>query len=403
MIVGNPLPMQYLGSKARISDWILTEIKNFFPSTTCFFDLFSGSGVMAHGAHQAGFNLAANDIQKYSYLILQSLFVLPRRGLLSLAKRVESISESTLLSGGRREAKKYLMKEKAFFNGEISGWHNYKIFCSDTPIINGTAQEVSNLRNANGWNLFWKYYANNYFGVRQTLELDAIAELASNLPPQLSQHLIAATVSAMTFAVSSTTHLAQFLKPSSAINVKNLLARRQYSILNDVAKRLSNVNKYPLPVKKAIILCEECENAIINAPITKKWVVYIDPPYFKEHYSRYYHVLDTFAYYDYPEMTFNKRINKVTVGRYRSARYVSQFGLKAKVKSAFASMFMLLRRKGAKVALSYANTSLVSSETLIRLADAAGYKVTKKKKQLMHSGQGQPRNKNVIEYLFLMK
>ena len=34
---------------------------------------------------------------------------------------------------------------------------------------------------------------------------------------------------------------------------------------------------------------------------TRPSVVYADPPYTRDHYSRYYHLLDTLLLYDYPD------------------------------------------------------------------------------------------------------
>ncbi len=399
----NPLPMQYLGSKSRIAGWIIEEIQRGLPSATAFLDIFSGSGVMALAAGAAGYRVGANDIQQYSYTILNSLLALPRDALPELTSRVEALPAGALLKSGREGAAEHLEREDDFFAGGRRDWRSYRKFCRETPVIAGTRRETGELREAGAWNLFWRYYANNYFGVRQCLELDALAEVGAGLPENQRQHLTAAILSVMTFFVSSTTHLAQYLKPSSKGNASNLMTRRRKSFLPEVARRLRALERYPLAGKGALVTREDYQDALEKAPLNENWVVYVDPPYFKEHYSRYYHVLDTFAHYDYPDLTYNKRLGKVTVGRYREHRYVSQFGLRARVGEAFARLFRLTRSTGACIALSYANTSLVQREQLIELANEAGYEVTEKTRKLMHSGQGQPRNKNVVEYLFMMQ
>lgn len=133
-------------------------------------------------------------------------------------------------------------------------------------------------------------------------------------------------------------------------------------------------------------------------------IVYVDPPYFKEHYSRYYHVLDTFYLYDYPELTFNPRINDVTVGRYRKERLISDFGKKAKVRSAFNNIFVKIGQSGSTLALSYAQTSLISKDELISMASSLGLRlISHEGFVIMHSGQGQPRNQQVEDYLLLFR
>ena len=50
----SPLPMQYLGSKKRISKWIINEIKEFFPKSSNFLDLFAGTGAVGIEALRYG-------------------------------------------------------------------------------------------------------------------------------------------------------------------------------------------------------------------------------------------------------------------------------------------------------------------------------------------------------------
>ena len=69
--------------------------------------------------------------------------------------------------------------------------------------------------------------------------------------------------------------------------------------------------------------------------------------------------------------------------------------------------FKFLFNEGAKmqlpIVLSYASTSLVNKEDLVSIARNEGYYVEVLVKELMHSGQGQKRNKNVSEYLFICR
>lgn len=403
---GSPLPMQYLGSKSRISKWTLEHIATRFQSSKVFYDLFAGTGAISAEAVKREFNLVANDVQPYSYAVLRALFLENRKGLKELANRLEEFDDNKeLLSSGRRKAKDLLEKEFFFFENRKDinfDWREYKHFCENIPLLDLDG-EIDRLRKQNEWNLFINYYANTYFGIRQCLQLDTIREFSESLSPRLKLLLIAATISVMTYAVSSTTHLAQFLKASSKITVQNLIKKRNINIIKEVSKRLCDLNHYPLPKFKATILNLDYIDALTAVDLDRDWIVYIDPPYFKEHYSRYYHVLDTFYLYDYPYLTFNKRINAVSRGRYRLERFTSDFGLKGKVESAFETIIKKCYQKKVRMAISYANTSLVSKDKLTRLAKQIGFNVYIEKTDLTHSGQGQPRHKKVLEYLFLLE
>ena len=61
----------------------------------------------------------------------------------------------------------------------------------------------------------------------------------------------------------------------------------------------------------------ECLDALM---LDNNTLVYADPPYFEEHYSRYYHVLNTLCLYDYPSLAVNPQTHEFSAGRYREDR-----------------------------------------------------------------------------------
>jgi len=404
--VTNPLPMQYLGAKGRIADWIISCVSKDLPNTNVFVDLFAGTGTVSLFAASYNYKIIANDLQPYSSNILDALFQYPRNNVNRIIKKVSLLSaEQLLLTNGRKYASKMLTIEKKFFSSSKTksfDWKSYKKFCDNTPLISGIGKDVLKLRESNQYNLFIKYYSNTYFGIRQCLEIDAIKELSDSLPKKDRVILSAATISALTYAVSSTTHLAQFLKPNSDKKSKSLIKRRSLSIIDMVIERLCDLKKFQASKHNALITNYDFKHALTHIRKNKKTVVYVDPPYFKEHYSRYYHVLDTFLLYDYPLLTINKQTKDVTIGRYREDRLVSDFGKRSTVKEAFHTLMKNCFEKSFSLAISYADTSLVSKKEIIMMAKKVGYKCKVDKKKLMHSGQGQPVNKEVSEFLFIL-
>lgn len=395
--------MQYLGSKARLAPWIVESVRTRFPESRWFIDVFAGTGVVGLEAAQRGYKIVANDIQPYSAAVLRSLFTTDRSDIAHVIDRLQTLDEQDLLGSGRGSAASLLKTESVYFadlRSETLDWRQYRDFCESTPLFSGSEQEAQKLREQADWNLFTHYYANTYFGVRQCLELDALREYAAELPEKLRVHLLAATVSVMTYAVSSTTHLAQYLRPSSESRARRLLTRRRKSLIGGTIDRLRALTNTPTydPAHRV----EQTEAIDVARAAGSTSVIYADPPYFKEHYSRYYHVLDTFVLYDYPALTFNSRTNRTTEGRYRDSRYVSAFGLKSAVEDAFTKLFAACAEGGSPAAVSYADTSLVEIEVLRDLAESSGYSVEILRMPLLHSGQGQPRGKTVTEHLFLM-
>lgn len=403
---GLPLPMQYLGSKSRISDWIIGEIRSVFPHCTRLFDVFSGTGSVAVQALSNGFEVSANDIEKYSYCILSSLLGLPKTGLDDIIRQLPFLdNENILLGDGRSLMKELLDQEKYYFqftNVHDFHWEDYEAFCENTPVLEGSRDIIDKLRSERKWNLFSHYYANTYFGVKQCLQLDTLREFAERQLDHLKNHIIAATLSAMTFGVSSTTHLAQYLRPSSELSASRLIRRRKYNFIYEVKQRLIALKDFNLARQKANVYNLDYLDALGQEHLNCEWIVYVDPPYFKEHYSRYYHVLNTYFLYDFPYLTYNPVTKKITEGRYRLDRNVSDFGKKRSVAKAFLTLFQLCKCKDFKIALSYANTSLVEKSILLSLAEEAGLKHKVKEKALIHSSQGKYENKTVNEYLILL-
>jgi len=402
----NPLPMQYLGAKGRISRWIISNIDKEFPRATKFVDLFAGTGAVSIEAAAHGYDVVLNDIQPYSYAVLSSVFEKPKLGLAKLADELHTYvtSKSNLLSGSRKKLRSYLKEEDLFVESlklQKFAWTKYRKFNETTPRYS-TKTQAKNKKALNNHDLFSWYYPNTYFGIRQCLEIDTIREFADSKDVNTRAHILAAVISALTFTVSSTTHLAQFIKPNTKKQAEFLLRKRTKSIVDSVIHRLRKLSECSDFSAGKVYNLDYLE-ALKKIPASKSTVVYADPPYFKEHYSRYYHVLDTFYLYDYPELSLNPQTGSLTEGKYRTNRIISDFGLRSKVENAFSNMLRVCKSKGFSVAISYANTSLIDKAKMTRLITASGYKILSlEEKGLMHSAQGQPSNKIALEYLYLL-
>ena len=95
----------------------------------------------------------------------------------------------------------------------------------------------------------------------------------------------------------------------------------------------------------------ECLN---NLPDNVR-TIYADPPYTRDHYSRFYHVLETMVLRDSPEIsTVNIHGNtQISNGLYRKDRHQSQFCIKSQAPDAFRNMFSVISRSNRNLLLSY--------------------------------------------------
>jgi adenine-specific DNA methylase len=84
-------------------------------------------------------------------------------------------------------------------------------------------------------------------------------------------------------------------------------------------------------------------------------VVYADPPYTRDHYSRFYHVLETLCHRDDPEVSSVVLNGARTVSRglYRESRHQSPFCIKSQAPSAFEALFRSVRERDIPLVVSY--------------------------------------------------
>ena len=84
-------------------------------------------------------------------------------------------------------------------------------------------------------------------------------------------------------------------------------------------------------------------------------VIYADPPYARDHYSRFYHVLETMCLRDDPPISTNKTNGSIRLSRgiYRQDRYQSPFCIKSQAPTAFKRLFAGVADRNLPLVLSY--------------------------------------------------
>jgi adenine-specific DNA-methyltransferase len=209
--------------------------------------------------------------------------------------------------------------------------------------------------------LFSKTYSGTFFGIGQAIEADALyAAFVHSYQKRIisrDEHrwcMIALGRTLLKLA-NSTGHFAQYLKPKKE-NFRRYLALRRRSMWVEWLNSLSDL----APIRDDIwrsknkVFNEDCLRLL--PALAKKnssvGVIYADPPYTDDQYSRYYHVLETLFLYDYPSVT--------GAGLYRPNRFHTPFSLKSKVHAALETLSQSAARTGADLVLSYPTTGLAT-------------------------------------------
>lgn len=298
--------MRYLGNKSKLIPFINDVIRKYGIEGEIFADIFAGTSSVGD-FFKDRYTIIANDYMYFSKII----------------------SEAKLLNSKEPRFEKFLKKYNKspfdyFNNKSYFPMDNYFIYKNYSPIgermyftqdnatkIDGIRLDIENLFKESVFN-----YAEYTFLLASLLE--------------------------STLKVSNTTGTYQaFLKFWESRALKSF-------VLEPVEINETNsINHNQVYCKNSNELVRRIEGDI----------VYIDPPYTINQYTNSYHLLETIARYDYPEI-FGK------TGR-RKKRELSKYSNKKKAIYEFEDLVRQLRFK--HVLVSYSNQSIISIQELVEL------------------------------------
>lgn len=410
--------LQYMGCKSRI----IKEISNLIfenANINTVVDLFAGTGTIGY-ALKPYYTIYSNDIELYSYIINEAILngcILSNEEQEKIIFRVNNLYENI-----RKRFSSAIKKEEEYLDYQSQNYLEYSKFCEDTPsVINPVTNDKdmtcildyvkrinmgSENQNIDIPVLFLTYYANAYFGVNQCCEIDTVRAIIEEVKDyRIKYVLLAALMSVMSVTASTTTHFAQYLKVNSQSSYKNIASKRKCSIIKLFIEKLDSLRSEgilnnELGVHKCTNMNYiECLNSI---SLNNKTLVYADPPYFKEHYSRYYHILNTLCLYDYPKISINNQTKQYTVGRYREERNVSDFGKKSTALQAFEELIDICYKNQCYLMISYSDNSIINIDEIMKRMNNK-FHVKLQKIPLRHSSQGRNVNTYVEEYIIIGK
>lgn len=410
--------LQYMGSKSRMLESICVPI---IENTDIHrvVDLFAGTGSVGYALSPYK-SIVSNDLEYYSFLLNEAIL----NGCMMGANELDSLFAKT--DHNFKVARDYLAheisEEEKLLAAPLDTYKEYAYFSNNTPSVFNRESNLHtftklkklvsmvrpgrNEQNVPFPCLFVTYFANAYFGIRQCCQIDAITSAIAELPDERQRNvLLAALMTAASNTASSTTHFAQFLTVKSKSTFRNIKEKRSTNIIALFRDTLSTFAEKGLlnkSKKQHKCLNLDYEDCLQTLDMDEHTLVYADPPYFKEHYSRYYHVLNTMCLYDYPELAINPQSKEYAIGRYRADRSVSDFGKKAKALAAFKRLIDTCADNNANLMISYSENSIVQIYELLQLAKQR-YKVSVRKISLKHSSQGRATSSNqtVKEFMFM--
>lgn len=410
----------YMGSKRTLSGFLVEAIDSELPEDGIVVDLMCGSGVASGAFNKVWETFSSDALEFCTTLATVHGGGFSRDAAQKFVSKLIPVAKSHFNDLIKPLSHKVDYENDLFYrdiNENLKS--NYQTFVQEFPTF-------PNHANANYWDpqlevrirkknnktypycLFTTYFANVYFGLRQSIEIDSlrysIDQLGSEIEKKWALGALIATLSAL-----GTTYAAHFAQPYirdyDGINdnkLANIIDKRSSSITHEFIVRFLNISEQSDTVQNKINIVkgpwQDALNCLSERLANKKVLVYLDAPYKREEYSRYYHVLETLIRYNYPTCT-GAGLTPKPGERFKSNFFARS---KSKITLEFIEIIGEIIRKKWICAWSYSDSGAADiQEVLQSVYDSSNCTIRTYSAPFTHKSQGGAKPKGVKEYLIM--
>ena len=352
-----------MGNKSQYTGQIMDAIEELAPNCRTGVDLFSGTGVISRALAQRRPTVSI-DIQAYTAVLTQAMCNPQAYTAEKRLKVIKAASERLgLLATGFRELIEY---ESAVSSRAQHDPLPFALMVEEGSLVQifSESRELAaakvEVRSRGLMATIANHYGGVYYSYRQALQLDALLWVASSEQDEQARHtLLAAALGAASAAVGTVgSHFAQPARLRDRSGMPKIVAIRSAlrSRSIDVFQVFDSLLQKYAELEPSKFTCRSrtgdyrSELDMIHDEIG---VIYADPPYTRDHYSRFYHVLETIARGDEPGFTTAPGVDRPSRGIYRKDRHQSPFSIRSQVLDAMSDLFSRARAKDSPVVLSY--------------------------------------------------
>ncbi len=408
--------LNYQGSKQKLRDFIFDNLSQYLPADKALLDIFSGSAAVSE-IFKKNRLVFANDTELFASIIADAILNKPKALSDEFYLRFNE-SYSINYQHIAKFFEQYILLEETFIStndktGLINLYETYPtIWNKAISPITGKEITATALRNSGEYCLFLSYYANSYFGIRQSAEIDAIIKTINNTDTICQNVLFSCLFYAMKEAVfSKDGHMAQPLNLTK--DYTRLIKQRKKNIYECFLKKYSEyLNIEPAAYSGRNLVYNEDFNVLLGRDCMKDvGLIYADPPYTDMQYSRYYHLLNVAARYNFPEPSIVQ--GKYTTGLYTEGRYQSKLSQRNAAKNQMAGLVSFCAQNNINLAISFAYPQDTENQATDRyvmsiddILDATKQffpidKIRVVTQTYNHANQRNSTQKKVLEYLVL--
>lgn len=353
--------MNYIGSKFSLLDFLYTSITSVVGNQKYMFsDLFAGTGQVWRYWKSKWHQVWANDMQYYSYVLNRNY--IGNNNDLEFVWLNQDISD--LLKTPLDQKKELVL-----------------LFLSQLKPETGFIYDNYCL-----WWTQWHEFERQYFSDENGKKCDTIR---SKIELWKNENKI--------------TEDEYFFLLASLLEAIDKVANTA-SVYGAFLKKLKKSAEKTLELKPAIYNTNQFDNIVSNEDVgllikhTKHDVVYLDPPYNHRQYSGNYHILETIAKYDSPEI-------RGKTGMRDCSDQKSDYCSRSNVKKAYSELVNSIDAK--YIFLSYNDEWLMSLDDIKEIMSTRWeYWVFEKEYQRFKADKTESRNHkkdSVIEYLHYVK
>lgn len=360
------MPIRYMGTKRHMTPMIKAALQTVCTPGGMIVDLFAGMGSVSASLANVS-PITANDTLQFTNCIARAIFTndgehVPPTEMLYALHPIYARQYQKLLR------KNHIRLREEAQSLSSSSWTRLRDYMASAPHAGSSdlnfllARKARTAADGNHFQLAQLYFAAGYFSLHQSIQIDSI-RYAINELYGTNDVALAMWLGALSDAANAPGHTAQFLKVHDARSAARVRQYWSKDIWTKFQSRMVRFEKIGSRFWRSSNLTTNLEARTALKELKGYDSVYADPPYTKDHYSRYYHLYETLYLYDYPAVT--------GIGRYRENRFLSDFSIKSRVFSAFDELLRLTAANEARLVLSYPSTGLlyraeINLEDLVR-------------------------------------
>ena len=401
--------LNYQGSKKNLLEFIHQNAASYLDPNRAILDIFAGTCSVGY-SYKRDYTVYANDSELYAYIISTALLGSYDGDAAQILKQIDDRFYENMGKFSQATIQQQL-QEKSLLSKPDNGSELIGFYKEFPTVWNG---KIPFEKPHDHFELFTTYYSNSYFGLRQSMEIDSLRYAFEQFSCKaIFSPLLTSLFFAMKECVfSKDGHMAQPLNLQE--NILKLFVTRNKSIYEIFREKFQSFfskefvntargNKTYNKNFEELLKQDDIQNDV--------GFIYADPPYTDMQYSRYYHLLNIAAKYDYPAPTQNA--GKYTKGLYTENRYQSKLSAKSTCLTTFHSLISFAKAYRKNLAVSFAYPADVEKQKTDRyVMSIEDIKASCRKEfgtqnveiatlNYAHSNNRNNAPKKVIEYLVL--